>query len=258
MGAHVGVHRLAVCLLIEDRVAVVHAQACLPVMEVHVGEDLLTEVGHESVKAEVEDLVDLPLPPADRRRVGEVQQRDRGAGGARRHVGATLGVLDRVPGPVGGRARRDPGPQVGEGMDVQRAETGDDPGLHGRADERREREAVIAASGEAPALDPVGGQRQPVADDVGHVLLKFGLIVASGLADVLDEPVEHRSQRPARRYRLAAAAPGEVGDRGGSATGRDDVAQRRCLGRDTPGVWRVGVHAEEGEFRLGEEEAVPG
>ncbi len=62
-------------LLVEDGVLVVHGGSRLPVVEVHVGQDLLAEVLHEAVDAEIKDGAQASLPPADGGRVGEVDQR---------------------------------------------------------------------------------------------------------------------------------------------------------------------------------------
>ena len=64
-----------------------HGGAGLPVVEVHPGEDLLAEVLHEPVGAEVERLAHLALPVADGGRVGEVEQGDLLAGGPGGQVG---------------------------------------------------------------------------------------------------------------------------------------------------------------------------
>ncbi len=241
--------------VVEGQVAVVHRHAGLAVVEMHAEEDLLAEVLHEAVEAEVEDPPHLALPVAHGGRVGEVDQGDLLAGGSGGQVGAAVGVgrdpalLDRSG--IG----LDPGAQIGERVDAAAAERADHLRLEHRVGEGVDRQAVVAAR-EAPALDPVGADRDPVAAQVAHVGAKVCLVVGLGLAEVLDQPVHHRPQRPAGRDRLATAQRGQGVHRPARLAGCDDVAQPPRRGGDVPAVRAVGSQLEAAQLRLVEQEPV--
>ena len=163
--ALVGVEDLARHLVVDDRIAVVHGGAGLTVGEVHVDLHLLAEVLHESVGPEIEYLADPARPPADRRRIGEVDQRR----GAAREValeqvglagggGGDVAVIDGVligAGVLGaGAVVGDEGAEVDQGVDtqpVQRVDLG----------------PQLVAREQRPALDAIAVERQLVTGDVG-------------------------------------------------------------------------------------------
>ena len=232
-----------------------HGHAGLAVVEPHSEQDLLAEVLHEAVEAEVEDLPHLALPVAHRRGVGEVDQGDALAGGPGGQVGGAVGV-GRDPAVLHrGRVGLDPGAQIGERVDVAAAQRADHLGLDLGADEGVQRQAVVAAR-EAPALDPVGADRDPVAAQVAHVGEQVGLVVLLRLAEVLDQAVHHRPEAPARGEAMAAAQRGQRVDRPPRPARGDDVAQALRRGGDVPAAGPVGGELEAPKLRLVEQEPV--
>ena len=232
-----------------------HGDAGLAVVEPHAEQDLLAEVLHEAVEAEVEDRPHLALPVADGGGVGEVEQGDRLAGGPGGQVGGAVGV-GRDPAVLHrGRVGLDPGAQVGERVDVAAAQGADHLRLHGRAGEGVDRQAVIAA-GEPPALDPVGADRDPVAAEVAHVGEQVGLVVLLRLAEVLDQAVHHRPEAPARGEAMPAAQRGQRVDGPSRLARGDDVSEALRRGGDVPAAGPVGGELEAPQLRLVEEEPV--
>ena len=161
---------------------------------------------------------------------GDVSVRDRLVEGGR-VVGADLVLADE-------------GAEVEHRVDAAPLQLADQP-----------REDVVGQ--ELPALDPVAVERQPVAVDVGEVVLDGRLMMLGRIAGELDQAVEDRAHRPTRRDAMAAGDRGHLPDRLRRAARGDDVADLRPEGFRLPGVGSVGGEAPVGDLVVEEQEPVP-
>jgi len=138
---------------------------------------------------------------------------------------------------------------------VELAQPPEHGGLEWQRDVGGDREAVVVGA-DRPALEPVGGQRQVVANDVAQVGPDVGLIVGLRLVEVADLAVEHRPERPSRGHRLAAGETGQGPDRQRRVARRDHVVQRWRGRHHVPGVRPAGVELEAHQLGLRQQEAV--
>jgi hypothetical protein len=191
----------------------VHLQAAAAVVEDHAGHDLLAEVLHEAVGAEVQSLADLVAPPRAGRRIGEVDERR----------GAAERVAEEIRRPVGGprhdaaaqRVLEDArGLRPGHVVGHERAEVEED--AQAAAVQPRDEVAQDRAREDPPALEPVGAQRDAVAREVTQVLTHLGLVAGRRLASaVARSSVGPMAQPGGTRWRPVIAVSAAIARRAG-------------------------------------------